>query len=150
MESVSGIANRKKDFLTGRPHYTVCTLALRRARPLRFISAGALLSGGQTLSRSALSSTTSASLPGVSVPTLCSRPAQCALDCSEFEHVAAGEQRGQVLRAGAPGSRYAGDRDDIRIVMRRAAFTPDGAGLTSKKARAERRGRGEHEIDHRT
>src|SRR5712672_479717 len=59
---------------------------------------GALLSG-QTLSRSALSSTMSASLPGVSVPTLRSRPVQ--FDGGEFEHIATGEQRRQVLGAGA-------------------------------------------------
>jgi len=32
---------------------------------------------------------------------LCSRPVQPAFDDSEFEHVATGEQRRQVLRAGA-------------------------------------------------
>ena len=36
-ESVSGITNRKKDFLTRRPHCTACPLALRRVSPLRFI-----------------------------------------------------------------------------------------------------------------
>ena len=98
---------------------------------------GALLSG-QTLMRSARSMTMSASLPGVSVPTLLSRSAQRApCDGGEFEHVAAGEQRRQVLLAVAPALQ---DEQALEIEDRphhAEHVLPDGRRVIGAQRRAQ-------------
>src|SRR5436190_5844553 len=70
--------------------------------PMLVTTAPTALFIGITLSRSVRSRMMSASLPGVSVPILRSRPLARAFDGGELEHLARRQELGRVLVAGEP------------------------------------------------